>query len=835
LKALRDRLGISQEQLARELGVSFATVNRWERGRTEPRRSALDLLAQLEQLEALTSSPVEQADSTIALPVTSVARHRAEFTELVGRQRELTELIGLQTSARLVTLVGPAGCGKTRIASKLIRRMSGADGAAAAAADGAAVSAFVPFSAVTEEHELDVCVAAALGLAHRRGADVLDEIVAALQGQSALLVLDSCEHVRDRVAPYVDVLLSRVPELHIVVTSRELLGLAGETVVQVEPLDIADAVSLFLSRARARQHHYDPDATELEHVATICRLLDGLPLAIELAAAWIGTLSAAEIAERLDDRFGVLVRGSGDEVRHRTLRAAIEWSDARLGAGDRYALARISVMRGRWTMVDAMAATGFRLDELLLRVRRLVESSWVIPLPPDEAGQPTRYRMLETLRAYGFELLRKSGDLEDTSIRFGHHLAELASQLSPLMFGPEQARVMRELDMHDGDFVAVLAWAENRGETQIGLVLTSALWNWWMTTGRVVEGRRWCEAFAQRADADTVSIELARTFQGAATFAAELGDYEMAETRGSRARTLFDELGDLAGLGDACRVLAIVARFRGRLDDAERFLESALEASRAVDDQRGIAAALNNLAALVIDGGDLARGRQLLGESIPVKRRIGDRRSLASGLVNLADLLIRDGSPAQAVAPLDEALAIADELGDVRLRAFVEHNTGDAHLALGDAPVAARHYEQALDLFEQAGAARDITLALCSLGRALHEAGAANRAIPVLRRGEELALELGDAQRVAEARAALAVCGEAPRRAALPGGLTSREAEVLGLLAAGMTNKEIAERLVLSVSTVERHIANIYAKLNLRSRVDATRYALRHGLVAQTR
>ncbi|HTW97912.1 MAG TPA: tetratricopeptide repeat protein, partial [Acidimicrobiales bacterium] len=435
--------------------------------------------------------------------------------------------------------------------------------------------------------------------------------------------------------------------------------------------------------------------------------------------------------------------------------------------------------------------------------------------------------------AYAFELLTKSGDLDDTTERYAAYLAAHAAQLAPVLFGPEQTFTVEQLDQLGDDFEAALSWADSRGETDLGLRLVASLWNWWLLKGRVAEGRRWAEAFLDKTTPGIAPGEpaaLARAHHAAAIFSSEQGDYERARSHGAAARLAFVELGDRAGFGDACRVLSIVARFRGELDEAEALLEEALEAYRDVGDERSAATAMNNLAALVIDAGDLARGRRLLAESIPAKRRLGDRRSLASSLINLADAAIRDGASHEALPLLEEARTIAGELSDHRLLAFAEHNLGDAEVAGGRVGAAIGHYEQSLRLFEASGAPRDVALALCSLGKAQHVYGSRAAAIRSLRRSEQLAGELGDAQRVAEARTALAHCGETPARANLPGGLTGREADVIGLLAAGLSNREIAAQLVLSVATVERHVANIYTKLDVRSRVEATRYAVRHGL-----
>jgi DNA-binding CsgD family transcriptional regulator len=392
--------------------------------------------------------------------------------------------------------------------------------------------------------------------------------------------------------------------------------------------------------------------------------------------------------------------------------------------------------------------------------------------------------------------------------------------------------VVRQLDELAPMFDPAVHDAIAAGDGATAVAFVASLWNWWLLKGRVSEGRQVAETSLGLPGASDDPLSFARATLGAARFASEQGHYDDAFRHGSMALDCFSSAEDYSGVGDACRILAIVTRFRGDLDATESFLERAISTYRSAADVHGVSTALNNLAALAIDGGNLARGRELLTESITLKRALGDRRSLATGLVNLADILVQVGDPSAAIASLSEADEVAAELGDARLGGFVAHNLGDAERARGDIRRAILHYEAALAIFEALDAARDVTLALCSLGRALNASGATARAEILLRRSEAIAVELGDARRLVEVRAALGELGKQPTRVTLPGGLTSRQADVIGLLAGGLTNGEIAERLGISVPTIERHIANLYRKIGVHSRVDATRFALRHGLVS---
>jgi DNA-binding CsgD family transcriptional regulator len=259
-------------------------------------------------------------------------------------------------------------------------------------------------------------------------------------------------------------------------------------------------------------------------------------------------------------------------------------------------------------------------------------------------------------------------------------------------------------------------------------------------------------------------------------------------------------------------------------------LSEAVASQRALGDDRGTAVALQNLAALVIDQAELHTGRELMEESLALKRRAGDGRSLGYGLVNLSDLLVREHKPDRARAALAEAAVIAISLHDDRLAAFVDHNLGDIAVSNGDHIQAVLEYRSALTGFRRVHDRRDVALALCSLGRALVTGGQRREGVAVLRESESLAIELGDESRLSETRNALAEAALPPDARSLPGGLTARQAEILGLVAAGLSNRDVATRLNLAAGTVERHLANIYRKIDVTGRVAATRYALAHGL-----
>jgi predicted ATPase/DNA-binding CsgD family transcriptional regulator/DNA-binding XRE family transcriptional regulator len=809
VRALRTSLQLTQEQMAQRLGVSFATVNRWETGKRSPSPSSR------RRLESLLGA-AEPGDPENALEDGRFANLIVPPTPFVGRESELTELVEVFGSTRLLSLVGPAGCGKTRLAVELLRRAVGRSDAVTV----------VALEEVVDSKRVDTAVSVAFGLRDTARVQPHEQLLAHLARSPHLLVLDNCEHVQPGVRRFVETALTRAPDLRILATSQRPLDVARERVWRVAPLERLDAVQLFVERAQRRQPAFTLDARNEDAVTTVCRCLDDLPLAIELAAAWSGVLSAGELANRLADGFALLDAPSGDDGRHRTLRAAVEWSDALLDAADRRTLSHLSVFRGRFTAAAAAAVTAADPRDIVFALRHLVESSWVVAELDDE---DTTYAMLNTLRAYGRELLDRSTEGDEARIRHADFFVAVAESSEEELAGPGQSRWRVRMEQSAGDFDAALTWTFEGGYVELGQRLVAALWRWWYTTGRLIEGRRWASvALASRR---TAPPDLqARLLYASAVLASENGDYTTADVHGKAARNAFVAVGDHRGAARSSTVLGNIAKYRVDLAAAREHLNQAVASQRALDDERGTAVALQNLASLILDSGDLAGGREVLEESLSLKRRIGDRRSLAYGLINLGDLLVREQAPDKARTALAEAEAIAAELSDERLAAFVAHNLGDVLALLGEERESIAHYREALDRFRQVHDERDVALALCSLGRALLRVGERAESLSLLHESETLAAQLGDELRLSEARAALLAAASPPSRTSLPGGLTSRQAEILGLVSAGLSNRDIAARLVLSAGTVERHLANVYRKLGVNNRVAATRYALAHGL-----
>jgi predicted ATPase/DNA-binding CsgD family transcriptional regulator len=792
--ALRARLGLSQEHLAKRLGVSYVTVSRWETGRTGISAAGLRRIAALE-------------DAQSALP--------AVPSSFVGRDAEIEAVCALLTGCRMVTLVGAGGAGKSRLALEVARR----------AIEPGLPAHFVALEPVTDPALTAARVAIALGLRDRADVSPVDAVVQELAANPALLVLDGAEHVvaDDGIGRLAARILAASARTRILVTSRRLTGAPGENVWPVPGMATADAVRLFATRARESVHGFELTESSEPLVAELCGRVDGLPLGIELAAAWVGTLSVRQILDRKSELLG-LAGGSNP------LLLVAESSYALLGSAAQLLLEQLSVFAGVFSLDDAQAVAG---PDLVFGMRALVDSSWLNAWPD---GSQQVYRMLATLREYAAARLAARGDgsaAEQVRERHARHFAdEVARPSEDMLASKDRAVWISRMERASPDLDAALAWADASGDAVLGLTMSTALWRWWLTTGRFSEGRRWLARFlADPARLDPVAVAEAR--RAMAVLAVENGDYAEAIDQAGQALDTFLELGGPVSAARAATVLGSAHRYLGDDKAAAGQFEDAVGHWRRAGDEAGIVTALNNVALATMDTGDLARARQLLEEVLDIKRRLGSPRSIALGLVNLAHVMVRAGDPEPAGQALTEASTLAAGLGDRHLDGKIAGTAGDLARSLRDFPSAVESYDRALVHFRAVGAPHDVVVALHGLGLCKEHLGQHAEAVRLLREGENIAMTARDAAGLADVRGALADLGQRPR-SPLPGGLTVRQAEILGYVSAGMTNKDIAGLLHLSTGTVERHLATCYRKLGLHNRSEATRYALRNGLYRNT-
>ena len=815
LRAVRTSLGLSQEQLARRIGVSFATVNRWESGRAHQSARALDALA---KLEAELAGGQDEPESGRAVPL-PIAQ-----SSFVGRERELAELARLIAHSRLVTLIGPGGAGKTRLAAEVLRRSF---------ADADVV--FVPLEQVRYPRSLASALASRLQVADQQGTPLTESLRAALAAAPKLLLLDGAEGLADQVSQLAGALLATVPDIRVVVTSRVVLGIPGEVCWTVPPLDCpsvaagapdiaaSDAVQLFMARASERLPDFRISDVAPHAVAELCRRLDGLPLAIELIAGWVGTLSIREILQQR----AVLLESEPAEVgQHsgRRLADVLQVSFDLLSGEQQRRLTMLSVFGGPFRIGDAQAVLEVDTQTAAATTRLLVDSSWLVVTRGTEQNL---FSMLETIRTFAAVQLDKTGDAETARRRHALHFAAIAAGSELGLGGADAADWASRLEASVADLHLALYWADEHADVDLGLDISAALWRWWLVSGRLAVGRNWLSRFLALAG-DRQDEQAGRALCSSAVLAAENGDYPAAVRHAEAAGAIFEALGLTERLALTATVLGSAHRYLGNHGGARQGFQAAMELRAQLGDRRGVSVAINNMALLELDDGDLRRAQELFEEALAIKRELGERRSIAIGLANLADVLIRTSQWDTADQVLRECAGMAS--GNPQLIGTIRCNQGALAAHRRDWVQAAEHFRAAIAASQAGGHPHDVIEAMIGLGRVCEETGDHDEAVRQLRAAHALATNIGNAQRLAEADAALAEVTSAPAVGTLPANLTSRQADVLRLLAAGRSNKQIAAELVLSTATVERHLATIYRNLRLGGRVEAARFALEHGL-----
>ncbi len=591
-----------------------------------------------------------------------------QLTSFIGREREMAELKHILSSASLVTLTGTGGAGKTRLAVQV---------AADVLEQHPAGVSLVELADVSDRALVPKAVAAALGVPEQPGRDLTESVVDYLQPKSLLLVLDNCEHLTAACAPLADRLLQACPTLRILATSREPLGIPGEIVWRIPPLSIPgpkdlavpedltryEAVRLFVERATSNQPGRTLPASSVATVAKVCTQLDGIPLAIELAAARVKVLAVEQIAARLDDRFRLLT-GGGRTVapRHQTLRAALDWSYDLLSERERAVLRRLSVFAGGCTLEAAemvCAGRGVEAPDVIDHLAQLVDKSLVMAEMP---GGEARYRLLETVRQYGLVRLQETGEVAEARRRHLDWFLDLAERAKPEFHGPEQSARLERLETEHGNLRAALECCKaDEGGAEVELRIAAALSWFWFLHGHSSEGRQWLEHALSREDTPA-SVSRAEVLSRAGALAWRQGDYARAAELADEAVTLCGRLGDTRYLGDALEVLGFVALGREEYERAESAGAESLALHRARSDARGISSSLTVLGAVAEHRGDYAQAAVLHGESLAVRRAHGDRWGVQSSLRILGGLAAHQRDHARAVALYTESLSLAREL-----------------------------------------------------------------------------------------------------------------------------------------------------------------------------
>jgi predicted ATPase/class 3 adenylate cyclase len=633
-----------------------------------------------------------------------------QLTPFIGREREVTEAATLarRQDVRLVTLTGAGGTGKTRLALQV---------AAELLDDFEDGVFFVDVAPITDPHLLVPTIAQTLSVRERPGESLADTLHHYLRDKRDLLVLDNLEQLRD-AGPMVTALLTRAASVKALVTSRAPLHLSSEHEYPVSPLafpdvDVAEtleqlaayeAVQLFLERAQAVKPEFELTSENGQSVAEICARLDGLPLAIELAAARVRILSPEALLGRLSRRLTLLIGGALDApARQRTLRDAIDWSYGLLDPAEQRLFAGLSVFLGGCTVeaAEAVCTPAAELDATVFDgIASLVDMSLV--RQGDGPGGEPRFSMLETIREYALERLERSGKEEVFRQRHADYFTAFAEQAEPEILGADQLAWIERLEPDRDNFRSALGWLIERRQGERALRLIGSLRRAWVARGYLSETRSWLEAAFVHGAAVPPEVE-AKARYGLGRVALVQGDYDQAIPSLEESTRLFREVSETEGLVFSLADLGFLATAQGRHEDAQRLAEESLAVATAAAKERPVAAALHSLACTKLAAGEYAEARSLFEESLALRRSLGDKRNIANSLSYLGSLALLEEAYNRAAAFLDESLALGRELGNQLLVATTLANQSLVALAAGDTEQAATLGTESLALSHELG------------------------------------------------------------------------------------------------------------------------------------
>jgi predicted ATPase/DNA-binding CsgD family transcriptional regulator/transcriptional regulator with XRE-family HTH domain len=875
LRQLRAEAQLTQQELAKAAGLSPRSVSDLERGinRTARQDTAVRLASALGLAEPVRSVFVAAALGRIQAAQVLAARRRQApgealtsaggmhgfvpaLTSFVGRAGPVREVAGLLGRDRLVTVSGPGGTGKTRLAIEVARQV------ADRFADGAWLVELAP---VRDPALVPAVVAAALGVRDQPGVPAAEAVAQVLAGQQLLLVLDNCEHVVGAAAELCARLLAGADDVRILATSREPLAVAGEARYRLGPLALpdpedlaeaarAEAVALFTDRARSADAQFALTGETTPAVAGLVARLDGMPLAIELAAARVEALGLTQLLDRLDDRFTLLAGGNRTAPsRQRSLAATVEWSYQLLEQTERTVFRAVSVFPGPFTLEAAEAVAGAGAGPAVLR---LVDCSLLNPPRPDPDGR-SRYSMLETLRAYGNRLLAQAGEQDQAAAALARWALRVAEQAAAGLQAStaEELAAARWLDAEEAAMRQVLAWTVEH-DPAAAARLADALGWWWLLRGRLpgqygllreiaglaeAGSDAWCAVQLRIILAAAFSLDLAGMLEHATALrdtatdrgpSRALADGLMgralalalvrvgeAAEEARRSLTVAREIGYPTGEILALSALSFAARSR---DDMEHAVQLARQAAQITAGVPGVCArwCSHVLTGALILAGDLAGADDVCAAGLARSRDAGDVFNQWSLLPQMVFLEVHAGRFEHAVAHLREGLQIA-----VRTGGWFE--LGFYLLVCGDLCAATGRPAEALTMWAaSAPLVGPVDLRLRDLPmRAARQALGADRTRAAEERGA--AMSLAAAAEYALMLTALSTQQAPPGLARL----SSRERELVTLVARGRTNAQIAAQLFISVRTVGSHLDRIRDKTGCRRRADLTRLALTTGLV----
>ncbi len=730
LRRLRQAAGLSQEDLAERAGLTSAAIGALERGeRRRPYPHTVRALA-----GALGLSPEEQTRFFMSVPrrqtrgddrSSSATRDEQRrrslpaltLTPLVGRERDVAIVVDLvrHGGARLVTLTGPGGVGKTRVALEIAERLGN---------DFADGPVWVDLAPVREPDLVPATIARTLGLTENPGQTIAQGLESFLGHREVFLILDNFEHLLAATSAFSN-LLERCPELAVLVTSRESLGIRGEYEVQLPPLGLpnqeagssaeriarSDAVALFLQRVRSVQPEFELTGANAPVVAAICARLDGIPLALELAAAQLKYMSLSALQHRLDNRLALLDGGPRDlPARQRSLQATVAWSHQLLTGPEQALFRRLAIFVGGFSVdaVEAVCGSGEPAGDGAHALVALVDKSLIQTI--GSPGGDVRFTMLETIREYAWECLLESGEQSSTADRHADYFCAFAEAAAPHMSSAERGPWLQRLDVEEGNVRRAFSWTTSGGDPCVGLRLAGALAWFWAMRGSIAEGTRWIDELLSR----------------------PISSCSVA----ARAGALYAAAG--------------LAWKRGDLALGRRYAEESVELRRSAGED-GLALALAMVGLIATSEGDLERACRLQEESLELFRSQRDRWGIAYALANLGDALLQQGRLVEARRHYAESLQHFTDVDDTWGRGIVLHALGNTALAGGDAIAAAALYDACIALFRSIGNHENVGRALIGLAAAKLSLGDSDEAQDLLTQSITIWSDLGS-------RAGTALC-----------------------------------------------------------------------------
>jgi non-specific serine/threonine protein kinase len=796
----------------------------------------------------------------------------APLTTLIGRDEDQRGVVDLVRERRIVTLLGVGGVGKTRLALAAAR---------AAVADFAHGVWLVELAALADGSLVPATIAAAAGITLVRDQPPLSALVAALGSRQLLVILDNCEHLVGACAEVAEGVARACPRVHILATSREPLAVDGEVVWIVTPLDtpaldgrhqplrpLADTASvrLFVERARAVRPDFAITSQNAAAVARICGRLDGLPLAVELAAARTRVLAPEQLAERIDERFQLLIGGPrSSPARQQTLEAAVMWSYELLNDRDRQLFERLSVFAGGFSLNGAESVCG--PDDrapVLDGLARLVNASLLLAR---EVDGEQRFALLETLREFGRRRLRERGDDSEMRRRMARWVLARAEQAEFALRGPDQARWLRWAEQEHDNIRSALEWAIETGDTDMVLRLTSSLWWSWLLHDRWIETEEWLESALSMARGAKPTVALARTLHAAGTTATFRGKYARGENYLDESVAIARELGDRESVLAGFSAFALLRQFQGDIDAAQQHVHSMLQLAEQLDRPWYAARAAEFIASRALQRGDLSEAANQLTRAVRLARDAGDQWNLAMLLSHLGDVERMRGTHPRAAPLYQESIRLFDTLGLPADPSRV-HNLAYVALSQRHTARAESRFREALEAFERLGDPRGVADCVIGLGCVRAAERRPSEAARLFGAGDAALVRLGStvwpsnradyqhwlhvaqgalgaqawhaeyttgellgAEGVLEAASSSdATANRTSRVTDASTQLTRREREVAELAAQGLSNRRIAETLVVAEKTAANHLQNALEKLEVHSRSQLAARAVELGL-----